>query len=362
MKMEDCKYPEKYEIEEVCRNFLKRRFLNMFMQERGIFAVNATAAEMSDILANCVLDAVAIEELRLNAFQGSTRNSLSGFTLTSSLSDFSPKDLYEHARDNDKILLSKGYSLSVLKKESRGTTSVYKGKIDYEIHRPGRIQFMDKEKGQCEFSIFEIGNNEWQVEVDGTRAQDGKEVQKLFSKLIDKEKTAIHVLNFDHLTDSQTIEFFDEVIKRGLSKEWNFQDVVGLTFRRGRDEDDEEVEKDEDNSSSSSTLTGIRQAVLEGGHLREDTFVKQFEEQGCIFSAMTLEFSNKKTPEVIHIRAEFKGSPKIFEVSVLNSYEYEGTEGKKVVAPLSVKRNLEIRSEFWNNSRKIYRELMAKGK
>lgn len=84
MKMEDYKYPEKYEIEEVCRNFLKRRFLNMFMQERGIFAVNATAAEMSDILANCVLDAVAIEELRLNAFQGSTRNSLSGFTLSNS--------------------------------------------------------------------------------------------------------------------------------------------------------------------------------------------------------------------------------------------------------------------------------------
>lgn len=358
--MEDYKYPEKYEIEEVCRNFLKRRFLNKFMQERGIFAVNATVAQMSAILTNCVLDAVAIEELRMNAFQGSTRNLLSGFTLTSSASDFSPKDLYEHARDNDKILLSKGYSLSVLKKEFRGTTSVYKGKIDYEIHRPGRIQFMDKEKGQCEFSIFEIGNNEWQVEVDGARAQDGKEVQKLFSKLIDKEKTTVHVLNFDNLTDSQTIEFFDEVTKRGLSNEWIFQDVVGLNFRRGRDEDDEEVEKDEDNSSSTST--GIRQAVLEGGHLREDAFVKQFEEQGCIFSAMTLEFSNKNTPEVIHIRAEFKGSPKIFEVSILNSYEYEGTEGKKVIAPLSVKRNLQIRSEFWNNSRKIYREMMAKGK
>lgn len=358
--MEDYKYPEKYEIEEVCRNFLKRRFLNKFMQERGIFAVNATAAQMSAILTNCVLDAVAIEELRMNAFQGSTRNSLSGFTLTSSVSDFSPKDLYEHARDNDKILLSKGYSLSVLKKESRGTTSVYKGKIDYEIHRPGRIQFMDKEKGQCEFSIFKIGNNEWQVEVDGARAQDGKEVQKLFSKLIDKEKTTVHVLNFDNLTNSQTIEFFDEVTRRGLSNEWLFQDVVGLNFRRGRDENDEEVEKDED--IFSSTSTGIRQAVLEGGHLREDAFVKQFEEQGCIFSAMTLEFSNKNTPEVIHIRAEFKGSPKIFEVSIINSYEYESTEVKKVVAPLSVKRNLEIRSEFWNNSRKIYRELMAKGK
>lgn len=362
MKMEDLKYPERYELEEVCRNFVKRRFLNEFMQERGIFAVNSSNEEISAILSNCVLDSVAIEDIRMNAFQGSNRNSLSGFTVTSSQIDFSIKDIYEKARDDDKILLSKGYSLSVLTKETRDDKVGYKGQIDYEIHRPGRIQFIDKEKGQCEFFLFEKDNNEWQVEVNCTRSQDGKEVQKLFSKLMDGKKTMLHVLNFDNLKNHQTIEFFDEVIKRGLSEEWNFQDVVGLTFRKGRDEEDEEIEKDEDSSASPTTLTGIRQAVLEGGHLRDDAFVKQFEEQGCVFSAMTLEYANANTPEVIHIRAEFKGNPKIFEVSVVASYANEGLEGNRVASSLSVKRNLQIRSELWNNSRDIYKELMQKGK
>ena len=327
--MADFNYPEKYEIEEVCRNFVKRRFLNQFMQERGIFAVNASNDDISAILSNCILDSNAIEDIRMNAFQESNKNSLSGFTITSSQADFSVKDIYERARDNDKILMSKGYSLGVLTKETRDNTVGYKGQIDYEIRRPGRIQFIDKEKSQCQFFLFGRDKGEWQVEVDGTRTQDGKEVQKLFSKLIDKEKTQLHVLNFDNLKDLQTIEFFDQVIEKGLSKVWRFQDVVGLTFRRGRDEEEEELEKNDDKTSSSPTLTGIRQAVLEGGHLREDAFVKQFEEQGCIFSSMTLEYSKTETPEIIHVRAEFKGNPKIFEVSVVESFENVGVEGKK---------------------------------
>ncbi|WP_278776256.1 hypothetical protein, partial [Leyella stercorea] len=57
--------------------------------------------------------------------------------------------------------------------------------------------------------------------------------------------------------------------------------------------------------------------------------------------------------------AEFKGNPKIFEVSIVNSYVCEGTDGKLITRPLSAKRNLQIRSEFWNNSRNIYYEILS---
>ena len=215
---------------------------------------------------------------------------------------------------------------------------------------------MDKEESHCDFHMFEKETGVWQVEVDGTRASDGKEVQRLFSQILQKDRMIIHVLNFDNLRDKQTIQFFDELIKRGLSDEWHFCDVVALTFRRGRDE----IEECEDEEIvSQPTLTGIRQAILEGGHLRDDDFVKKFEEEGCVFAAMTLAFQNTQTPDTIHIRAEFKGSPKIFEVSIVNSYVAEGTDGKLVVSSLPVKRNLQIRSEFWNNSRAIYNDILS---
>ena len=48
--MKDIVYPERYEIKEVCENFIKRRTLNTFMQERGIFAINASTDDVSRIL------------------------------------------------------------------------------------------------------------------------------------------------------------------------------------------------------------------------------------------------------------------------------------------------------------------------
>lgn len=248
----------------------------------------------------------------------------------------------------------------MLVKETRDGKDYFKGKLDYEIRRPGRIQFMDKETGSCEFYMFETKNNEWQVEVDGTRSSDGKEVQKLFTQLVDKSITRIHVLDIDCLKDKQTIEFFDEIIKRGLPDEWKFQDVVALTFRRGRDEVEENIENEDEEKSKTTPLTGIRQAILEGGNLRDNEFVHKFEENGCIFSAMTLEYQNASTPETIHIRAEFKGSPKIFEVSIVNIFENEGLEAKKEQSSLSVKKNLEVRTAFWNNARIIYNEIVSK--
>ena len=106
-------------------------------------------------------------------------------------------------------------------------------------------------------------------------------------------------------------------------------------------------------------MSGIRQAILEGGGLREDAFVKQFEESGCIFTAMTFEFCNKTVPEVIHIRAEFKGSPKVFEVSIVDYFETTGTDAKRENASLPLKKNLEIRSAFWNQAHKIYAGIVS---
>ena len=54
--MNNSRYPEEYEIKEVCSNFIKRRVLNSFMQERGIFVFNANAEEVGDILSHCILD------------------------------------------------------------------------------------------------------------------------------------------------------------------------------------------------------------------------------------------------------------------------------------------------------------------
>lgn len=360
--MNNSSYPEEYEIKEVCSNFIKRRILNAFMQERGVFAINATAEDIGKILSHCVWERISIEELRTNAYQLSTKSSLSGFVMRSSSTLFSLNDIYEKARDNNRALLSKGYKLGKLVVESRNDVSIYKGRLDYEIRKPGRIQFMEKEQSHCDFFMFENKKGEWQVEVDCTRSADGKEVQKLFSQLVDKETTKISSLNIDNLSDKQTIEFFDTLIDDGMTDDWRFEDVIALTFRRGRESEDEEENVDDDSTQetkNTTILSGIRQAILEGGGLRENAFVKQFEENGCIFTAMTFEFSHKTIPEVIYIRAEFRGSPKVFEVSIVDFFERTGPNAKCEVSSLPLKKNLEIRSAFWNQARRIFTKVVS---
>ena len=154
--MNNSSYPEEYEIKEVCSNFIKRRILNAFMQERGVFAINATAEDIGKILSHCVWERISIEELRTNAYQLSTKSSLSGFVMRSSSTLFSLNDIYEKARDNNRALLSKGYKLGKLVVESRNGVSIYKGRLDYEIRKPGRIQFMEKEQAIVTFLCLRI--------------------------------------------------------------------------------------------------------------------------------------------------------------------------------------------------------------
>jgi len=359
--MNNSKYPSSFEINEVCTNFIKRRILNSFLQERGLFIFNAGADDIGKILSNIVMQQSDISELQDNAYQASTKSSLSGFIIKSDFPSFSLNDLYEKTRDNDRMIMSKGYKLGMLSHEERNGTSIYKGRVDYEIKKPGRIQFIDKEESHSDFCMFENQRGEWQIEVDGTRSSDGREIQKLFLSLIDKENTTISCLDIESLSDKNIVVFFDDLIKKGMPQEWLFQDVKSLTFRKGNElEDVEELtnENTELDKQENSPLTGIRQAVLDGRNLREDAFVKQFEEAGCIFTAMTFEFQNKKTPEIIHIRAEFKGNPKIFEVTIVNSYETQGTDAKRESVTLPKKRNIELRSIFWNNARTIFYKLV----
>lgn len=351
------KYPSSFELNEVCTNFIKRRVLNTFLQERGMFIFNAGTDDIGRILSHVIMEHADIEELRSNAYQATSKSSLSGFIIKPTSSLFSLNNLYEKARDNNRDLTSKGYKLGMLSHEKYEEKSVYKGRIDYKLKKPGRIQFIDVEESHSYFVMFENNEGEWQVEVDGTRASDGREVQKLFTSIINKENMTLSSLSIDYLSDKQTIDFFDSLAEQGLPAEWVFADVKSLTFRRASDSEDI-VESSVSNYKEGSLLTGIRQAILDGRNLREDAFVKQFEIAGCVFTAMTFEYSHKLMPEIIHIRAEFKGNPKIFEVSIVASYEVVGVNAKREAITLPQKRNIELRSIFWNKARLIFNNLI----
>lgn len=359
--MKNSKYPTPFELSEVVNSFANREFVNRFSQSRGLFFINSRQDMVAKELSNILFEASDLDELRKIAYSSTTTHSLSGFVVQSTDNEFSLKSLYERMRDFGQTS-SKGYSLNTLTKIERNGTESYKGSLEYIKKRAGRIQFLEEEPSYAEFYISEIGSGEWQVEVDGSRSSDGKEIVSLFSDVVGNSRADFQLLEIDKLNKKDTIIFFDRLAKEGLNTNWRFVDVKQLTFRRRKlimvDENDENDSETEE--LDESQLTGISQAILEGKNLRDNPFVKKSEESGYIFTAMTYEFEHKTKPEIIQIRAEFKGSPKIFEVTITTSERNEGVPPKRAQFLLDTKLNMEIRSELWNKAKVVFNELSNK--
>lgn len=63
----------------------------------------------------------------------------------------------------------------------------------------------------------------------------------------------------------------------------------------------------------------------------------------------------------ITLRAEFKGNPKIFEVSLEGFATYLTAPGEDSITSLTEEQNYHFRTTFWNSAKRIYNELRRSG-
>ena len=204
----------------------------------------------------------------------------------------------------------------------------------------------------------EIEPNRWQVEVDGGKSNDGKAVYGLLEKAIKGQSIQIESLRIDHLTNSDTISFFDNLAKEGLNvDEWEIDDIEGITLKRNAGTKDNDEFDSEYEEVSKEQLSGISRAILEGKNLREDSFIKQAEASGYAFTSMVYAFHSKINSNKVRLKAEFKGNPKIFEVCLESFLEPSANNEDSfndITPSMSDKDNISIRSKFWNNAKSIY--------
>jgi hypothetical protein len=352
-------YPNSYELEEVIANIANRPFIDSFTQSRGIFITHSEKKTLSQELSNLFFDDYDLEEIRKVAYGHSIKHTLTGFLIKSENSEFDLISFYENIRINETSHRKKGVAISQLIKinSKPGTIEKYKGTIEYERRRVGRIQFLQNEKGSFDFYIHKKDNGIWQVEVDCNKSTDSGEIFNLFDRNINKE-TQIETIDLDSLTTKSTISFFDALAKEGLGKEWRFVDVKKLTFKRGKDtgKDEDEIEE----TVEEENLIGISQAILEGKNLRENSFVKQSEAAGYVFTAMTFEYENKETPYSIQVKAEFKGRPKVFEVGISSYISRSGINEEIYNEILTESEDRYYRTLFWDNAKSIYDNFKSK--
>lgn len=353
------KYPSPKDLEYILSDSVKKTVLTAFLRKRGIFYFNTTQAELAHQLAFILWDAEALEEFRAMAYRASNKKILSGFTLTSANS-FELNQIYDTVREKG-VLITSGYKLNVISKIIRGNETSYEGTLSYTKKSAGRIAFIRTEERDASFTMKRVNEKEWQVEVDGGKSNDGKAVLNMLENIVKDYDISMKTMRIDSLTKGQTIIFFDKLAKHGISGEWEIEDVGRIYIKKDagtKEENDDSDDTTEDTTEvTGEDLSGISNAILEGQNLREHEFVRKAEAAGYAFTSMTYLFSNKKTGAKIRLRAEFKGSPKIFEVA-LEDYELPTTNEdngfRSDLDNLEDKENMRIRSEFWNNAQSIY--------
>lgn len=340
-------YPTRYELIEVL-NTLQRSFLNEFAQERGVFMTHLNHPQLAEELANQYLDNEDLEKIRAAAYQKSTNHALSGFIVKSPNKDFSLKNVYEYIFENALAKPGQVLNAPILVDPEK---NIYKASFEYRKIKPGRIEFLQDETTSFDFYMEDKGDGNWQVEVDSNRSTDSKELQGLLNSNM-QSNVELDELEQEYLTPEKSISFFDDLVTEGMSKEWQISDIKHLTLKKGGDQPSAEEESLKE--ADEEQLVGISQAVLEGKGLRENSFVKQSVKSGYRFNAMTYEFQNISTPDVLVIKAEFKGRPKVFEVSIVSASENFDLSFSRRPAELDAKQNRMTRSLFWNNARTVY--------
>ena len=363
-------YPRFNELRDVLCDSVLHSELMGFLRSKGIYYFNTSLSDAAMLTSRLLLSADDLGTIRQYAYRTSQKSLLSGFTLVSE-SFFDLNSIYETLQEKE-VLKKDGYHLTTLEKLGN---KKFGGRIVYRKRKPGRNEFLKIEERSIAFSMEALTEKQWQMEIDGESSADGKVIQQMFTIAVKGKNIKMEEILFDGLSDADKITFFDCLVKEGLDEEWAIEDVLRLTLKKPKSQSEESDEVEEDTTkddekkkandeevkeASKEQLSGIAQAILEGKNLRENKFVHLAEEGGYVFSSMTYMFVRSKDNCHLKIRAEFKGNPKIFEVSLEGFSSTAIDAGDDMVTELSEEDNRKYRSRFWNAAKKIYLELNKK--
>lgn len=354
------RFPRATEVEEAVAKFIGPDYVRAFFQRRGILIVSLGREPFAEIGKRLFLDYDDFEELHDLATTGSPGRSISGFDLVPSDDDEDEAGVpdtdgfLEALAKTLETVSSPDYSLYEL---SIGKDNILQGTMEYQHRSPGKYELVGKVDSKVEFRVREKTSSSWEVLFFPERITDQKMLESVVIGSLSKGYQ-VRQHHLHHLPQKDRIEFFDNFLKYQFS-EWHLEDVVGVKVRQpetAKVEDDlddvsvepngeaEELEKDQ--------LRSITEAILKGENLRTNPFVKQFEDSGYYFQAMTIRFKHAKTPVMIDLLVNFKLRPISLELSLDHMFRVVNGKLDKN-SGLPRKKQLEILAKFWEVARTL---------
>lgn len=232
----------------------------------------------------------------------------------------------------------------------------------YSKQQKGRVKLADIKDVTLDVKITPISECQYKVNIRHEGMSESKKFISLLEDMVkpstDAQIFSVKRITLKSLLKAHKVDFFDSVGAH-IHKDWELLDITNVTVNKNEKVVDEDVEDEIiteiGENEPTGKLTGISSAILSGGGLRNNDFVKECMLQDFIFSSMRYKWRHKSQPITIEIDVNFKQTD--LKLNIIKAYRTED-DGKDYITTLPENEQDEYIDYFQNVTYTEYSKLI----
>lgn len=335
--------------------------LKHVLKKKGIMPICIANDKLADLTYRMLLGSETMSQIReiMNFDQNNLKATMLVITPASVNEGESFTEVLADAFVEIQRIPCSKYKLKNIKRDTSEISLQY----CYQKPQKGRVSIASSVDVTLNVNISPLDDGQYKVSIHHEGASDAKQFLSLLEGMLHRENTekvfSLKRVTLARLLKANKVDFFDK-IGSTTYKEWRIVDITNVTVNKGdkfTDEESEDISEEITENEPAGKLTGIRSAILSGGGLRNNEFVKECMFQGFIFSSMRYKFQHRTQPTIIEIEVNLKQID--LKISITKTYKTED-DGKDHISPLSHDEQNSIIDFFQNEAYRIYEALIEK--
>lgn len=233
--------------------------------------------------------------------------------------------------------------------------------LSYKKTQKGRSELVHDKTILLDVEVKKLEGKDYKLNIRHDTSAEPGLVVNLLEEILRKDGESapfeVKRITLDRLVDKNKIGFFDSFGKYGF-EDYYVTDIVkvSLNNKASNKDDGDEITTTND---SNGRLTGISKAILSGGSLITNSFVKECIDQGFYFSSMNYRLASKNNPKTIEVEIKFQRSD--FKINLVKAWETD-TQDKDNIVVLPRDEQEALIDYFQNVCYEIYMEIIKKQK
>lgn len=236
-------------------------------------------------------------------------------------------------------------------------------KYCYEKQQRGRLRLADTKEVTLDVKITRLSDGKYKVNIRHEGISESKQFVSFLEDMVrsseDEQIFNIKRITLNSLQKANKVDFFNN-FGTFHHKDWRLVDITNVTLNKNEfviDNEDDEPMTELSENEPTGKLTGISSAVLTGGGLSNNDFVKECMQQNFIFSSMRYKFQHTSMPIIVEIDITFKQTD--LKINLTRTWRTED-DGKNYITPLPSNEQDEYIDYFQNIAYSVYSNLLSK--